>query len=139
MNSNITPVLIADIGGTNARLSLVLIEKTNSDYKITEIDKKTYTTFAHKTLKSILSNYISSFKSTEHFPVFAVLGLPGAIINNKVVLSHALSHLNGTTGEEMAKSIGIRHVLYLNDFNVNGYSNHLSFTQTYNVYEYFIQ
>ncbi len=41
MNSNTTPILIADIGGTNARLSLVLIEKTNSDYKITEIDKKT--------------------------------------------------------------------------------------------------
>ena len=119
MNTSPIPVLIADIGGTNARLSIVIIEKNKP---IIEIDKKTYTTYAHKNLKTILSNYISSFKSTEHFPVFAVLGLPGAIINNKVVLSHALSHLNGTTGEEMAKSIGIRHVLYLNDFNVNGYS-----------------
>ena len=122
MNSNITPVLIADIGGTNARLSLVLIEKTNSDYKITEIDKKTYTSFAHKTLKSILSNYISSFKSTDTFPKFAVLGIPGALINNKVIVSNVLPDLNGTTGEEMAKEIGIEHVIYLNDFNVNGYS-----------------
>ena len=122
MNTQSTPVLIADIGGTNARLSIVLIEKNTSELKTIEIDKTTYTTFEHANLKSILSNYISKFKNTPHFPKFAVLGIPGALINNKVIVSNALPDLNNTTGAEMAREIGIEHVIYLNDFNVNGYS-----------------
>ena len=52
MNTSPIPVLIADIGGTNARLSIVIIEKNKP---IIEIDKKTYTTYAHKNLQRMLT------------------------------------------------------------------------------------
>jgi glucokinase len=123
MTSQSVPVLIGDIGGTNSRLSLIIINDPMSpDVKITEINKINVKTFNYPTLKHLLSEYVNKFKDTPYFPDIAVLGIPGALINNKVIISNALPYLNGTTGSQMANDIGIKHLIYLNDFNINGYS-----------------
>ena len=112
-------VLLGDIGGTNSRLRLVYMTKDS----ITEtIDEKDYPTYKYKGLKEILKEYLSPFKNKETFPKLAVLGIPGAVINNRVLGSYALPDLNGKTGSEMGKELGIEYFMYLNDFNVNGYA-----------------
>ena len=112
-------VLLGDIGGTNSRLRLVYMTK---DSIIETIDEKDYPTYKYKGLKEILKEYLSPFKNKETFPKLSVLGIPGAVINNRVLGSYALPDLNGKTGTEMGKELGIEYFMYLNDFNVNGYA-----------------
>ena len=113
------PVLLGDIGGTNSRLRLVYMTKET----ITEtIDEKDYPTYKYKGLKEILIEYLSQFKNKETYPKLSVLGIPGAVINNRVLGSFALPDLTNKTGSEMGKELGIEYFMFLNDFNVNGYA-----------------
>ena len=112
-------VLLGDIGGTNSRLRLVYMSKE----KVLEtIDEKDYQTYKYNGLKEILEDYLKTFKNKETFPKLSVLGIPGAVINNKVLGSFALPDLNGKTGNEIGKTLGIEYLMFLNDFNVNGYA-----------------
>lgn len=123
MVSQPIPVMTGDIGGTNARLSIILINDPSSqELNITEIDRTNYKTFNYPSLKSILSEYIQKFKNTPHFPQIAVLGIAAALTNNKIIVSNAMPDLNGVTGTQMASEIGIKKLIFLNDFNINGYS-----------------
>ena len=113
------PVLLGDIGGTNSRLRLVYMTKET----ITEtIDEKDYPTYKYKGLKEILIEYLSQFKNKETYPKLSVLGITGAVINNRVLGSFALPDLTNKTGSEMGKELGIEYFMFLNDFNVNGYA-----------------
>lgn len=112
-------VLLGDIGGTNSRLCIVYMVK---DSIIETIDEKVYPTYKYKGLKEILKDYLSNFKNKEIYPKLAVLGIPGIVVNNKVLGSFALPELNGKTGNEMGKELEIDYFMYLNDFNVNGYA-----------------
>lgn len=123
MDSERVPVIIGDIGGTNSRLSVININIKNEEEKIEYMHIQTYKTFQYKNgLEDILKEYITYLKSHNCISKMAVLGIPGAIINNRVIISNAIPTLNGTSGLEMAKKLGIDHVIYLNDFNINGYS-----------------
>lgn len=123
MESELVPVVIGDIGGTNCRLSLIKINTKEESTNIKNLHIKIYKSLKFKNnLEEILKEYLKYLKSENCEPKMAVLGIPGAIINNRVIVSYQFPLLNGTSGSEMAKKIGVDHLMYLNDFNINGYA-----------------
>ena len=90
------------------------------DSIIETIDEKDYPTYKYKCLNEILKEYLSPFKNKETFPKLTVLRIRGAVINNRVFGSYDLPDLNGKTGTEMGKELGIDYFMYLNDFLKEG-------------------
>ena len=96
------PVLVADIGGTNCRLRLI---KLAADWEAEP--------------EEIASDVLKpwKFKSIEE-----LLSIPGPVVNNTLdILVNIQSWLKKTNGDELARKLGLRRLVFLNDFVCNGY------------------
>ena len=113
------PVVIADIGGTHVRLSLLNMSK---DPKVAPdvIDKTEYTPANYDSLQNLLTEYFSSIKK-EHYPIYAVFGIPGPVKNNEVLHITNIPQWPKFSGKELAEKFNIKKVVLLNDFACNGY------------------
>ena len=113
------PVLIADIGGTHVRLSLLNMSK---DPKITPevIDKTDLTPANFPSLQDLLKEYFSKVKK-ENYPLYAVFGIPGPVKNNEVISITNIPHWPKFNGKELADLFNIKKFVLLNDFACNGY------------------
>jgi glucokinase len=114
------PVLITDIGGTNSRMRIIKVSSDAEDEPV-EIDYKKLKSQDYKSLEEVCLEYLKPFVGTENYPVLAVIALPGPIINNNCDITANLTNWGTSNGDLIAKSLGIKNVYLLNDFQVNGY------------------
>ena len=114
------PILSGDIGGTNSRLCLLKIS-SDPDAPHDLIDNKYLFSFNYKNAQDLLTQFLAPHKSADHYPKFAVFGVPGPIKNNTVVQFTNVTHWGSVNGEELAKDLRIEKIVFMNDFVANGY------------------
>ena len=114
------PVLIGDIGGTNSRLSLI---KLSSDINQAPevIDKKSLVSFEYESVEKLIEIYLQPFKNTDNYPLYAALGVPAPVTDNKLYQIVNLPHWRPANGDEIAKKLKLKKLAFLNDFVCNGY------------------
>ena len=114
------PVLTGDIGGTNVRLNLLKISKDeNGTQEIIEQGK--LPTQQYPSLESVIEQFLSKYKNTENYPLYAVIGVPGPVENNEILKFSNISHWNAAKGDDFAKQLNMKKFHFLNDFACNGY------------------
>lgn len=114
------PVVISDIGGTNIRLNLIKISKDpNAPHESIEKAKLSPSNFP--SLEAVFTEFLSKYKGTENYPLYAVVGIPGPVKNNEILGITNIPHWKNVKGEELAKQIGLKNVIFLNDFTCCGY------------------
>ena len=113
------PVLIADIGGTNVRLSLLRMSK-NKSVAPDKIDESKLSSAKSKSLQDLIKNYLANVKK-EDYPLYAVVGIAGPVNNNEVMSITNIPHWPRFSGEELAKLFNFKKCVILNDFTCNGY------------------
>lgn len=111
--------MIADIGGTNVRLSLLRMSKDKSVVP-EQIDTAKLSPAKFPSLQDLLKEYLSKVKQ-EDYPLYAVFGIPGPVKNNEVMGITNIPHWPKFSGEEMANLFKIKKFVLLNDFTCNGY------------------
>ena len=113
-------VLVGDVGGTNVRLNIRRISK---DPKVPHIviNRGKLSTQKYPSLEAALEEYLSTYKNTENYPLYAVIGLPGPIKNNVLLKCANITHWPLVNGDELAKKFGIKQFILLNDFTCNAY------------------
>jgi glucokinase len=119
MNKKI-PILAGDIGGTNSRLTLLKIS-ANEDDEQELIENKYFLSFNFQNVYELLTQFLKPYKGTPNYPRYAVFGVPGPIKNNTVLQFTNVIHWNSINGEELAKTMGIEKIVFLNDFVANGF------------------
>ncbi|MCQ2816856.1 MAG: glucokinase [archaeon] len=118
--TTVIPVLVADIGGTNCRLRLLNIP-LNGKQKPIEIKKDVLRPWEHESIEHLLKTFIQPFDGTENYPHFAVIGIPGAVVNNTMLELCHIEHWKKTNGDDLAKKLNLKKLLFLNDFVCIGY------------------
>ena len=113
-------VLVGDVGGTNIRLNIRRISKDiNTPHII--INRGKLTTQKYPSLDAAIEEYLSTYKNTENYPLYAVIGLPGPIKNNEIMKFSNIPHWPSANGDEYAKKFGVKKFIFLNDFTSNAY------------------
>ena len=113
------PVLIADIGGTNTRLSLLRMSK-HKKIKPEIIGSAKISSAKSPSLQELLKEYLSKIKP-EDYPIVAVIGIAGPVNNNEVISITNIPHWPRFSGEELASLFNFTQCVILNDFTCNGY------------------
>ena len=114
------PILAGDIGGTNSRLTLLKIS-ANEDDEQELIENKYFLSFNFQNVYELLTQFLKPYKGTPNYPRYSVFGVPGPIKNNTVLQFTNVIHWNSINGEELAKTMGIEKIVFLNDFVANGF------------------
>ena len=113
-------ILVGDVGGTNIRLSIRRISKDiNAPHNI--INKGKLPSQQYPSLEAAIEEYLSAYKNTENYPLYAVIGLPGPISNNAIERFPNITKWPSASGDEYAKKFGIKKIVFLNDFACNSY------------------
>ena len=113
-------VLIGDVGGTNVRLDICKISKDiNVEPNI--INRGKLPTQKYPSLEAAIEEYLSIYKNTDNYPLYAVIGLPGPVKNNEILKFSNITHWPKANGDEYAKKFGIKKFVFLNDFTCNAY------------------
>eukprot|EP00798_Chlamydomonas_sp_ICE-L_P029122 gene29122-32340_t len=105
-------VVVGDIGGTNARLSVWM---TGSE--TTEIFSKTYPTANHPTFECVMDELLAEPAVQAHKPQAAALAIAGAVEDNYCSMTNLDWVVDGAA---LQKKFGFR-VALLNDFEAVGY------------------
>ena len=118
--SEMYSVLVGDVGGTNIRLNIRRISK---DPKVphTVVEKVKLYTQKYPSLEAAIEEYLTPYKNTENYPLYAVIGIPGVIKNNELIKCANIKHWPKANGDEYAKKFGIKKFLFINDFACNAY------------------
>ena len=112
-------VVIGDIGGTHVRLSLLKMSK-DPDVPKEMIRKDSLSPKDFPSLEVLFKKYLSQVDK-EHYPLYAVIGVPGPIKNNKILHLQNIPYWPSADGEDLAKKFNIKKFVFLNDFTCNGY------------------
>ena len=113
-------VLVGDVGGTNIRLNIRRISKDiNVPHNV--INRSKLPSQKYPSLEAAIEEYLSAYKNTENYPLYAVIGLPGPIKNNEILRFSNILHWPNANGDEYAKKFGIKQFIFLNDFTCNAY------------------
>lgn len=107
-------VLVGDIGGTNARLS---IWNSGDDHKNQEIFSKTYPTFKFATFDEVMNQFLSEKEVVPHPPQAAALAVAGAVVDNRCAMTNTSWIIDGPGLQQHYKI----KVALLNDFEAIGY------------------
>ena len=76
-------ILVGDVGGTNIRLNIRRISKDiNAPHNI--INRGKLSSQEYPSLEAAVEEYLSTYKNTENYPLYAVIGVPGPIRNNGI-------------------------------------------------------
>lgn len=102
-----SPFLVADIGGTNARFALVT-GKANNEYVFEHI--KVLSTSSHSTFENALQTYLESTNLHPHAACIAIAGPVSGDHIKMTNLSWAFS------GRELSAKFGFSRTLLMNDF-----------------------
>lgn len=113
-------ILVGDIGGTNIRLNIRRISKDiNVPHNI--INRGKLPSQKYPSLEAAVEEYLTPYKNTENYPIYAVIGVPGPIQNNEAARFANLTHWPKANGDEYAKKFGLKKFILLNDFTCNAY------------------
>jgi glucokinase len=113
-------ILVGDIGGTNIRLNIRRISKDiNAPHNV--INRSKLSSQKYPSLEVAIEEYLTPYKNTENYPIYAVIGLPGPIKNNSVERLANLPNWPSASGDEYAKKFGLKKFIFLNDFACNAY------------------
>ena len=113
-------ILVGDVGGTNIRLNIRRISKDINVPHII-INRGKLPSQKYPSLEVAIEEYLSTYKNTENYPIYAVIGLPGPIKNNGNERLANLPHWPPSNGDEYAKKFGLKQFIFLNDFTCNAY------------------
>ena len=106
------------------KLEIPKIRKNNEilNHELNFLTSETFL-FNGKTFRKNINatKYISKYKNTENYPLYAVIGLPGVIKNNELIACANISHWPKANGDEYAKKFGIKKFIFINDFACNAY------------------
>lgn len=111
--------LIADVGGTNARLQLIKFHKDASvpnTVASTFFKTEDFTSF-----RDIVKIFLKEFEGTEQYPNNATLAIAGAVFNNKLRMAN-LPHWPEMDGDALGEEFNIKPFKFINDFEAVGYS-----------------
>jgi glucokinase len=74
----------------------------------------------YKNITLLLQKFLKDLEGTENYPVVGVIGIPGPIFKNTVSI---IANLDWpvTKGEDVAKELNLKELVFLNDFVANGY------------------
>ena len=104
-------VLVGDVGGTNIRLNIRRISKDiNVPHNV--INRGKLSSQKYPSLEAAVEEYLSTYKNTENYPLYAVIGLPGPIKNNEITRFSNIPHWPGANGDEYAKKFGIKKFIF---------------------------
>ena len=113
-------VLVGDVGGTNVRLNIRKISKDiNVAHNIINRDK--LSSQKYPSLEAAIEEYLSKYKNTDNYPLYAVIGVPGPVKNNEILRFSNITHWPKANGDEYAKKFGVKKFIFLNDFTCNAY------------------
>lgn len=118
--SGTTPVLVSDIGGTNCRLKLLQVSYDEEE-EPEEIAKEVLKPWSYNSIESLLKTFLKPYEGTDKYPRYAVLGIPGAIVNNTMLELVNIPNWKRTNGDQLAKQLKLKKLIFLNDFVCNGY------------------
>jgi len=107
-------VLVGDIGGTNARLSLW---ETKGGKDATEVHAKSYETKSSPTFDNVVESFLNEGEVSKNRPEAASLAIAGAVVNNTCNMTNCPWVIDGPGLE---KQFGFKTAL-LNDFQAVGY------------------
>jgi len=110
--------LIADIGGTNARLQLISFHKEDANPKV--IKQIFYTTKQFQTFNDCLKEFLKEFEGTDKYPHNATLAVAAAPFNNKLKMVNC--PWPEIDGDALGKEFNIHPFRLINDFEAIGYS-----------------
>ena len=113
-------VLVGDIGGIHSHLKLL---NMTSDINKTPIILKfsTELTVEYESLEKLINKFLSGIEK-KHKPEYAVMGMPGPVENNHLITLPNIPHWKLEDGDELAKKLGFKKLLFINDFVGNGYA-----------------
>ena len=111
-------IIVGDIGGTYVRLSLEYMSSDINE-KSTILNREILNSHDYDSLESLLKKYLSNIKDEK--PLYAVIGLPGPIIKNRILKLVNILNWPSVSGEELAKKLGLKKIKFLNDFVCSGY------------------
>jgi len=104
-------VLVCDIGGTNLRLSLVTFNTKTYESKIIKSEK--HVTNEYKSFQEFYNSKFIQDVAEELHPKLAVLGIAGAVSDNKADMTHIIwKHIEG---DELAAQLKMSNVVLIND------------------------
>ena len=109
--------LIGDVGGTNIRLELVVVD-FNFVVSPKLIKKHYYDVVSEDVFPEVISKFLSDQK--EHHPSVAAIGMAGLVFDNTVELSNVVKW-GKLDGAELGKQLNIPHFRFLNDFEAASY------------------
>jgi len=111
-------ILIGDIGGTNARLELKKISRSNKHsrevIKSGKLESQKYATF-----DDVIADFLKEFEGTDKWPEVLCLGIAGPVQNNSIKMTNVDWPL--VDGAHLEKKFGFKKATFLNDFVANGY------------------
>jgi len=105
-----TPLLVADIGGTNARFAIAKRAQENSAVTLSHFKGFSCSDFHH--FNAVLNAYISNIKNIDR-PKHACLAVAGPINGNSAHLTNLGWHLNT---DELKAKFGLSDLYLVNDF-----------------------
>jgi glucokinase len=109
-------VLAGDIGGTNSRLALVAVERSDGKTKLNPIYERTYPSTAQPTLELIVQGFMSDAQAQigqARGITRACLGIAGPVENN---ICRATNLPWVVDGNALVAQLGVERVRLVNDF-----------------------
>lgn len=102
-------VLVADIGGTNARFAIAEISAGNDAVQVS--DFKAFPCSEFSSLEDVLGLYLNSLTTAQ--PEYACLAVAGPVINGTAHLTNLGWQIND---KDLAQAFGFANLLIVNDF-----------------------
>lgn len=109
-------LIVGDIGGTNCRLQIVNLSKSNEIILSQKRATKETPTF-HDAINGLIEK---SGIIRDHI-VGAVIGIAGPVFGGTIVFQQMIAHWCPLREPEIAQKTGLKRVVMLNDFVANGY------------------
>ena len=94
-----------------------------SDINIEPIILKysTELTVEYESLKQLIELFLFGIEKNQR-PEYAVIGMPGPVENNHLITLPNIPHWNLVDGDTLSKQLGIKKLIFINDFVGNGYA-----------------
>ena len=113
-------ILVGDIGGIHSHLRLL---NMTSDINQTPIilKKSTELTVEYESLEQLINKFLTGTEKNQK-PEYAVMGMPGPVEHNHLITLPNIPHWKLDNGDELAKKLGFKKLIFINDFVGNGYA-----------------
>lgn len=108
--------LLGDIGGTNIRYELVVVNTGKNEPEKT-LKKETYLVEKYDVFSDSVKKFL---EDAEFYPNIAVIGMAGPIADNTVAMAN-VPKWGTLDGEELSKTLNIAHFRFINDFEAASY------------------